>query len=696
MLKNLVVKNFLGVAEASIALGGRTFVFGHTGAGKSSLAEAILFALTGQASRGDVLGDLLRAGAKKLSVEVVLDSGQSILRERGTSGAGEVFIDGVKMKAVEADSEIARLLGAPQRAVLASLRAGEVLTLKPDELQALLLGLTGATVDASAIRAELGEPLAKAAERMKLPLPLSLGQFPSCCKTAEERRRELKRVLEDREGRVAGLPVVEAHLEAAAKGTTVPAEKARLLELRKRRDAAVAASARDAGARDGEVRSLRARAEELRAVPAAPPVEGSPTQQLAEVEGQIGRLQAEADRAKQTIAGDVEPPAGDSALLANAAGIRAAPDAASRELAAATGAWQGCQERYKALVEELQRLPEHATKCAKPCSHCSSTASRARREEIEAEIERLKTANTANRTRKEAAEKALADAKARKAELEQAEVRARAHETAQRAAGTLAELRLKAAPLVERRAALQAAADEYSRGAAARDAYRRAQADLAIVEGRLAQLDGETSQGVQVDDVVALDAQVAWTERVIETLSLLQRKADALRDAEETRCEVENTDAVAKALGPKGARVRLLGRIAQPFVEAANACLADLADDYAVDVDTEGELQLVVRHAGAVLRPGQLSDGERASLHHVLQVAVARLSGVKLVVFDRIELLNQARRASLQHVAAALADAGYRVVLLTNADPKPSLPEGITGYAMEAGRARAIPQTVAA
>ena len=99
-IKTLRVKNFIGCRSAEIQLGNLTFVWGPNGSGKTSLADALRFALTGEAARGCTQGELVTSGensaeielqeriktdrdhvAKKLGIEATLIANRSVLAQ---------------------------------------------------------------------------------------------------------------------------------------------------------------------------------------------------------------------------------------------------------------------------------------------------------------------------------------------------------------------------------------------------------------------------------------------------------------------------------------------------------------------------------------------------------------------------------------------------------------------------------------
>lgn len=192
----------------------------------------------------------------------------------------------------------------------------------------------------------------------------------------------------------------------------------------------------------------------------------------------------------------------------------------------------------------------------------------------------------------------------------------------------------------------------------------------------------------QAEDLGALDAEIAKAQATLQALAQGARRAAAEKAVERARQAVEDADVVAKACAPGGVRASLLARAVKPFTDAANGFLRDLAPGYEVQVSESFEL--LVRAGGRTLRPSQLSDGERTRLLYVLQLAVADLSGLRLLVLDRGELLDAAGKTALKVLIAACAASGVQVLMLSCAPPPAAAPPGLTVYVMEAGRSRAV------
>ena len=76
IIKQLELVNFLSHAHSKIDFEkGVTVIYGHNGAGKSSIIDAIKFALFGD-KRGASISDLIRRGSEDMSVTLDFTIGQ--------------------------------------------------------------------------------------------------------------------------------------------------------------------------------------------------------------------------------------------------------------------------------------------------------------------------------------------------------------------------------------------------------------------------------------------------------------------------------------------------------------------------------------------------------------------------------------------------------------------------------------------
>lgn len=780
-LARLTVSNFQGIAQAEVQPGTLTMIYGPNGAGKSSLADALLYVLTGEQARGRTLGRMIRTGAKGLDVAAVLEGEERIeARRKRTASAGQSYVDGGKVKDGSIETHIERAFGVEARAISAALRSGQILEMGPAALQDLLADLSDADLDAEAIREALGEAVLKAAARSNLDLPVDLGGFPDAMRKAEAARQAAKRALDRLEGDLSRLPEAprlavvpnladlrarrDAAVRANARRDAAIASATKVLSLREvelaaapdveepegvapdlapiraRREAALAAHARRAGADEAKAAALRKRIAELQEIPAFTEDDAAAYQAAVDANYEAYQEHKRIEEALAQTEKEIEwlrPKTGEDAIpasrlpeldaelaAASAAGLEAAKKAASlttegKEKArlieripscGSIGACPVLEIECPVKAGELVQIGATLGK-AKAKLEAEQKKALAAEEAARLEIARLTTLRSAARLSALVQERtALA------AQLEEAEATWHRHLLEKERLGTLrtrAETRrhlpeleadlaeveaAAAAPEGEDLAALDAELRAAEEAAEAHVAFGRRIAAEEAVEVAREEMDAARALPAG-EDVAAIDEQIAAAEAVRDSRAAAARRADLEREIAEARQEIEDADLVAKACGPKGAPAALLSRVAGSFLHVANNALVAIFPNARVDLETEGGLSLVaeIGPEGAVrLAPDQLSDGERTRFLFALQYAVSRLAGVGILVLDRSELIDADAKKAVMRWVSQVTKAGTQVLMVTSTPAPSAAPAGLVAYAMAGGTSTPIPQAEAA
>jgi exonuclease SbcC len=687
-LDKVSAQNFQGLETAELELADLTLIWGLNGSGKSSILDAIAWAVTGEAPRGGPAVDVLRQGSRGSAEVEAVFGGRSVIRRRSKT-TGSVWIDGVETRAADADRAIEALLGAPLSAVSAALRSGALLDLPSDELQALIGGLTGASAGAEAIAAALGAEVADAARRAGLRLPAALKAFDVAATRAEEARRQAKRELAEREADLARLPTPASS----------PAPKERvesvLADLRARRAAEERSTGRSAGALEERRRALRSEAERLAQVAApteAPTDVESLAVQGAQAIAELARLGGELGAEERRLA-ELERDADgyqveDAVLAGRAHGLEEKIGAAQKVRADADATLHALAVEGRSRKTLLERLPVGTVG---PCPVLPETTCPV--SDLTALAERLRAARDEVAGRYKAAAIALREADAEVARLRSeseasfsAQRRVEAHAAVEAARARVEDLRRRAD---EAAAAVKPIEAELRRAkivAESAKAWTASQERLAAIRAELAQL--ATTAPAEPVDLAAIDAEIVRAESALEDWRRSEaREANAWK-VKGAAARVADADAVAQACGPSGARSEIIAKAAGPFLDAANASLAQVAPSLRLELSAEMELEAL--RGAARLRPAQLSDGERMRLLWSLQVAVARLAKFPLVLVDRAELLDEGGKGALKRFAAGIAREGMQVVMVSCAAPPATLPAGVAGYVVEAGQVRSV------
>ena len=687
-ITDLKVYDFLAIHQAKMKLAQLTMVYAGNGSGKTSLMDALRFALVGEACRNYTLSGLIKRGAKHTSVEAVLAGATpdakptSIMRDITASGQVR-FYNGVEIKGEEMATEIAKLLRCGPVTLDAALRADALLEQPAADLQRLLLRLTGAKIDAAAIAAAFDAAVLESVKRTTLALPESLEQFASCCKAAEEARKIAKRTATSLEADLARLPVPNgpAADAARAKGTTLETLQQALADASTQHTAAVATQARTsgeaAGAKAERLRALQARQTELRAVE-------KPRGTAAEAQMLVTKLEAAAVQraaveqrlvqARQTA---------QQARQAAPAGIGAPPPAPVDptpiriDLAAARVVLEGLERVGKETKARLDSA--NVEGCSHSCKvHCVDV------EKEQGCYAASKGAYAEQRKVVRKLEKDLAAAEATQAAAQADGARAQALVVAAEAEEAVKRLETEAAALPAADPAAIAKAQTALNG---HKAHQNAEAELRRVateiEGLAAAPEPAAPTAV---DPAPIAAKMESIRYALEARGMLDRRAEVEAKLVDARLAIEDADAIAQACGPKGtARVKLYAQALAPFVTACSEALAIVATGYEMALDTAGDLAIALRKNGEIYPVSAISRGEVALLQYALQYAVARLAGVGVLIFDHAENIDEDRRTAFKKLIARCLKDGAQVLLLSCTKPPAKAPKGTAFYTVVDG-----------
>lgn len=186
-------------------------------------------------------------------------------------------------------------------------------------------------------------------------------------------------------------------------------------------------------------------------------------------------------------------------------------------------------------------------------------------------------------------------------------------------------------------------------------AAQRAQAEAGAIEAELAEPFDEAALADATAQVEKMKAGRAETVRKMDAQRALKAQADAAEkktsDAAAHAAEVDAWDVIAKALAPDGIPADLLARALQPMNERLAQSAAD-AQWPQVQVTAE----MVILYGA---RPyALLSESEQWRCDAMLAEAVAQISGTRLLVLDRFDVLDLPGRADLIAWLDVLADNG--------------------------------------
>lgn len=134
----LQTKSFKGLPDELYEFGDKTKISGHNGSGKSSIAEAISFALYGKSKSGSRETDkLIKNDDESCTVAVVFDTGTTIVRTQSRFYGSTILLNDEKVDQQTLDASL------PDFKIFASVFfVGNFFNYSEDEQRQLLLGLS--------------------------------------------------------------------------------------------------------------------------------------------------------------------------------------------------------------------------------------------------------------------------------------------------------------------------------------------------------------------------------------------------------------------------------------------------------------------------------------------------------------------------------------------------------------------------
>ncbi|WP_175689664.1 AAA family ATPase [Burkholderia anthina] len=569
-ITEILVRNFLGIREADIALDKPVALFGGAnGAGKSSMEEAVRLALTGDAMRVERKKEydaLLNVGATGGQITVAAgDAHNTITLPAGKLTRG--LPDDPRMALVLDAQRFARLAPAERRAFLYDLMGVKI---GPDEMRQRLVSRLGYTATLPA----------GAAARLQAITPLLRAGFDAAQKEAIDRTK----------GARAAWKAVTGETYGSQKAVTwrperVEFDEAETIKLESELESI-----------DGETGDVR---EQIGAAEASRTAANARASKIAELRAVASQHAKRLDSFNHADAQVKEFQPKVDALRASAGAAPAGVECACPECGALLRYLHGVLSAVgarSAIDEEARdKLPEY-----------------------EASLAMLERAAANRRTDLDAAETAAAQLTL--LEAEQVDFVSSAE---------IDEMRARLAALTARRG--------------------KTATDVATASKRQQQ---------------AADA------------------ADAEKKALAHHSDVTEWDRIAEALGPDGIPAELLNEALEPINEKL-ADLAELSEWARVYVQADMSI-----FAGG--RPyGLLSESERWRADAHIAAAITLLSGLRLLVLDRADLLIAEERDRLLYWLDDLAFANQidtALVFMSLKAPPKALPESIEAFWIENSR----------
>lgn len=187
------------------------------------------------------------------------------------------------------------------------------------------------------------------------------------------------------------------------------------------------------------------------------------------------------------------------------------------------------------------------------------------------------------------------------------------------------------------------------------EAALKAQSDIEAIEQELAQPVDEQALAGARKQIESLQAKRAEVQKALDTIQSLKLQAEAAdkrtKEAAAHADDVAAWDELGAALAPDGIPAEILAKTLGPINERLAQSAADAAW-----LSAEINADMVLTGGGRDYR--LLSESEQWRVDAMVAEAIAHLSGARLLVLDRFDVLDPASRSELIGWLDVLADMG--------------------------------------
>lgn len=667
-LGNLRLSNFIAHAATDIDLSRPiTVIAGRNGSGKTSIADAIKYALIGRCRSTDAAGRgadrLIRRGAETARVTLTASiDGEALEIQRGP-GVANLNWRGTVSTGAQVNAVVQSVLGAPADLVEAVLDAPSWFDLPSARQSELLAGVLQLSyshaeierearalgLSESAVMALVGGLGRMAADRESYGPEILEALYQS----AFEKRAAAKKDLRD--------------LEARAKANSSPGRMPTDEEIQAQADL-VRQLEDQMGSLRESIGALRSRAQERGRLAAA----------VAETEGGLAK-------ARQAAANAQTKPARSSQLSLSSsvsvedldtriADLRRSEASLVIACDAARATRQDRSREMDHLEQEIVGIEQGQVVCpsihapaACPLSEASLAESRTRLPAMKKELGKRKAALAAAAEALRRANEAL-DACRTEAHTAQQQRQARAEEQARQQGTSEGEIEALEERLAVQQADLDAMGDP--------------QAEISEAESRLFAVQRDLTEARSLGEGM-LAAQKA-------THAADQIRAQAI----EARGKVDLLEELCRVLEPRALPSLLLARRAAPILERINEQLGRMAPEYSVAIRIEKGLALDVLRQGVEgpLPIENLSSSERLRVGIAFAFALAMISGLRVLVIDNADTLDRYNLDQLTASINAMTEAGVEsvVIILTRGEPRTLTTPSVGSYWIERGTAEEV------
>ncbi len=630
---SLNVTGFRALRDVDLSIGNETdvaLVLGNNGTGKSSLAAAIEYALTGACewttAGGAGASDLVLHGTDRADIHLTIGDLDITRTIHAGDAANVLSVNGYTGKKAAGELEL-RLNATPVDVLRCMLRSDALVSLKPNDQKSVLVQLAGGSVDADWVKKHLTPDEIAALENELAVRLVGADLLEHLKKAAENQRREAGRVRDEWDAK--------AKPGGAEGGKPLsPDERAKLEGELRKLDSQIAAQERARGASEEQARNRSAA-----------------QARHTEANSRLDKLRTQRrDMGAMPKASDADMDALRKQRQEAEAGSRTAFEASVALGAQANGLEQGV-EAFGALG---------AGKCVLGDLECPLGQDQ-RDEAVRQAVERIGQMRRQQAESGEQYRKLEAEADRLRDQIEQAEASITAANEYIRKAADLD------AQITDAERAAETAAEEY-KAVSTVDTSQVEQALAGLRESRDA-----------IDD--ALKADIAARQASAS-------HKDALLAADKARARWAMLDALVGKLKPDGLPAQAMRDHVGVVLEAVNRALFEFAP-FEVSLDDEQGLCVAYLtgdepHQSTRVPVKLLSESEKLRVGTAVQVAFAVCTDWPLIVVDATDRLDAKSR--LPHLNM-LRDCGVKaLVLAVPLNGKRPNFDGVDVYDLEDGR----------
>jgi len=195
---------------------------------------------------------------------------------------------------------------------------------------------------------------------------------------------------------------------------------------------------------------------------------------------------------------------------------------------------------------------------------------------------------------------------------------------------------------------------------AANPGKKELEADIETLEDKLAALSsGDIDPDETRDEIRVLQDRITNGQGILANINKAEGRQEELDrqagEREKLEDQVEVLELLVEILSPKGLPGRILGETIGPIEKNANERLQELTGGrYSLALQVDPDFKVFITHDGVTSDLSLLSSSEKLRVGVVLQDAIVRLSGLRFLVIDNVDVLDPANRLLLMDLLVSI------------------------------------------